>query len=420
MKVLLLADNFLPSLGGVERHAYTLSLYLRKQSCEVDVLTSPSANKKADARFDNAFERLNGIKISRTLSRQISLPLMGSFQYLTESENVAKNIKLYGDNYDIIHYHGTHQLFLRFIKNKTPIITSVHGIFPACIWQSSVPCIKMSVANCALCDIRQNLFHATILPVMMPYYSIYYSYIKKSLQNLAKVICVSDYVRTYIQRKIPDFQNLVTIHNFVDFEGEIEPELESASGSDIRSCLNLPSNSIIISYFGRLSEDKGVDLLLSAFNILRSEIGDNVYLLIGGAGPQRALLEQKAKSNKNVIFLGILSRSLQISTMAQSNIFVHPARYPDACPTSILEAMAIGLPIVATNLGGIPELVVEGKGGYLVNSGDSVNLAKRILNIVSDENISFRMGTFNRRWSRNFDISYLGPKIVNLYQKIIN
>jgi len=411
----MLTDNFLPSLGGVERHIYTLARYMSKLSHEVHVVTSPSQNPNLDFQLDGDIERSHKIKVLRALPKATPLPIYNTVKYLLYCRKVVKYINRHANNYDVIHYHGTHQLFLRIAKSKRPIITSVHGIFPACVLQSPKPCEKRSVASCAICDISQKPEHIPVLPIMIPYYFSYYKLMKESLNYVNKVVCVSEYVRKYIKNAL-NLNNLIMIYNFIDFEEEIKPELTSITDFDVRNHLGLPSNARIITYFGNLSFYKGVDLLIKAFKELHKNVSNDIYLVIGGDGPQRIELENMARDIGNVVFTGFIPRKIQLAIMAQSDLFVHPARYPDACPTAILEAMALGLPIVATRLGGIPELVIDGKGGYLVNPNSPTDLATKISTILSSETFRHQANAFNLKWSHRFDIAHLGPKIIKLYE----
>lgn len=415
MKILILTDRFLPSLGGVERHTCTLARYMSKLSHEVHIVTSPSQNPHMDFHLDRNLKKLGEIEVFRVLPREARLPLYSTANKVLACHNIVKYINKHGNRYDIIHYHGTHQLLLRLVKSKTPVITSVHGIFPACVLQSSKPCDKRSIANCAICDMSQNSRQIFVLPIMILYYFSYYRLMEESLNSVNKVICVSEYVRKYIKRFLK-LDNLITIYNFIDFEGEITPELTSSADFNIRNHLNLPSDAKVITYFGSLSFSKGVDLLIEAFRRLRKKVGNNVYLLIGGHGPQRKQLENMARRIGNVVFTGFIPRKIQLAMMEQSDVFVHPARYPDACPTTILEAMALGLPVVGIKLGGIPELIVNGKGGYIVNPNSPASLATRISTILNNETFRSRMKAFNLKWSHRFDITHLAPKIIELYE----
>ena len=108
---------------------------------------------------------------------------------------------------------------------------------------------------------------------------------------------------------------------------------------------------------------------------------------------------------------------IRFAVLKKSDIFIHPARNPEACPTSILEAMALGLPVIGTTLGSIPELVINGKGGYLVRPDSPTDLAAKIISTLYDETFKSQARAFNLRWSREFDITRIGPKIIDLYKK---
>jgi len=243
---------------------------------------------------------------------------------------------------------------------------------------------------------------------------------RESLRSVNKVICVSEYVKKYIEKHLNlSNSNLVTIHNFIDIE-EINQTLSSMIDFDIRMHLNIANDAKIITYFGRLSFEKGVDLLVKAFAKIHEKVGGNVYLLIGGHGPQKAQLESMTKTIRNIIFTGYVPRKIQLAIMAQSNVFVHPARYPDACPTTILEAMALGLPIIASKVGGIPELVAEGKSGILINPNNVHELSDAMLELLSSNEERIRdISLFNKRVAHRFDIEYIGDKIVQIYKKAL-
>lgn len=406
----------MPSIGGVQRHTYTLARYLSRSSHEVHVVTTPLGPPSLEAEFDRNLRRLYDIEVSRKLPNRTYLPFFSAAQDIMDCLNVAKYTSKHMDNYELIHYHGARQLFFTFVQGKTPLITSIHGTFPACTMQSSKECEKRSAASCAICHIRQWPELAVSVPVMIPYYYSYHRLMEKSLKRFNKVVCVSEYVKKYIKRYL-NLENLVTVYNFIDYEAEIRPQLTSLKDFDARNHMNLPPDAKIVTYFGRLSPEKGVNILLEAFRIIRKEFKSKVYLVIGGDGPQRVQLENKAREIGNVVFTGFVSRRIQIGILSQSDIFVHPATYPEAFGIAILEAMAVGLPVVATRVGGIPEFAIDGKGGYLANPNSPFDLATKISSILNDETFMSQARAYNLRLSREFDITHIGPKIVELYEK---
>ena len=101
-----------------------------------------------------------------------------------------------------------------------------------------------------------------------------------------------------------------------------------------------------------------------------------------------------------------------------ADLYTHPAR-ADNCPTTVLEALARGTPVVASAVGGIPEQVVEGRTGYLVPVGDARALAGRVLDLLEDEGRRLRMG-----WeaaedaARRFGLERMVGEYLNYYQII--
>jgi len=418
LRILILTDRFLPAQGGVERHTYTLARYLSTLSHEVHVVTSPSPRPELDSLLDSDLKKKHGIEISRRLPKATSLSFYSTANYVYNCRIVLKYINEHSQNYDIVHYHGTRQLLLRLVRSETPTVTSVHGIFPACLLQSPKPCQNRSIAKCAICDMSQEPEHAPLLPIAIPYYFFYYKLMKASLSYIDRVICVSEHVRKCMKEYL-NLDNLVTIHNFIDSAEVIAQEPTSSAPFDVREHFDLPSDSKIVAYFGALSFNKGVDLLIEAFKRLREKVGNNVYLVIGGDGHQKMQLGIMAKQAGNIIFTGFLPRKAQLAAMKQSDVFVHLPRYPDACPTTILEAMTLGVPVIASRVGGIPELIIDGKGGYVVTPSDAQDASEAIFRLLSNADLRRQFSLFNKKRSSVFDIKHVGPRITQLYQGVL-
>lgn len=406
MKILLLSDSILrPS--GVGRHVCTLAKFLVKNGFEVSILT-----EKTGRHFV-----MDGVNVLESLRVRSDGSLYGLYNYTYENLHIRKIIEQNGDAFDIIHYHGLRHLHMHSIKNETPILTTLHNFFPACIMHTHIHerCEKPSSIRCSICYMRKKPRHSIVAPLIVPYCHFFYKSMKKSLAKMRKVICVSEYIKRALRQSF-SLKNIVTIYNFIDSEELLKSDW--LSDFNLKRFLKIPESSRIIVYFGRLSPEKGVDTLINAFKIVQNSLGSNDYLLIGGEGSEKQLLENLSKSVNNVIFTGWLSRERQLSTLVQSDIFVHPSSYPDACPTAILEAMALGLPVVATNTGGIPELVVNGKSGYLVKPRSICELAEKIIKILENEDFRVRARKSNVAWSHKFDIKTIGPKIVKIYESI--
>ena len=103
---------------------------------------------------------------------------------------------------------------------------------------------------------------------------------------------------------------------------------------------------------------------------------DNIKLYITGDGALKNLVLEHASKNANIVYKGFVSRSDQLNIINNCDVMVAPSVYPDACPTSIIEGMSLGKPIISTYAGGIPELVDEGLTGYLTNPGSVSELTE--------------------------------------------
>jgi glycosyltransferase involved in cell wall biosynthesis len=140
---------------------------------------------------------------------------------------------------------------------------------------------------------------------------------------------------------------------------------------------------------------KDLETLLRAFKVVQGEIKSAV-LLIAGDGPVREkmmVLAQSLGISEAVIFLGwrhdlpILYRTMDIFLLSSRN---------EGTPVSVIEAMAAGLPVVATNVGGVPDLVNPGNSGLLVPAGDPVAMADAVFRLAGDTHTRTAMGTEGR------------------------
>ncbi len=149
----------------------------------------------------------------------------------------------------------------------------------------------------------------------------------------------------------------------------------------------------------RLISKKGVATSLRAFAIFKKEFPQAEFF-VAGKGPLQPELEMLAAGlgvSKDVHFVGFLSQSKLLGLYLSSHLFVHPSEMPpdenqEGIPNSILEAMATGLPIVATRHGGIPEAIEHGRDGFLVAEEDHIGLAHSMQEIARSPGLLYEMG----------------------------
>jgi glycosyltransferase involved in cell wall biosynthesis len=179
-----------------------------------------------------------------------------------------------------------------------------------------------------------------------------------------------------------------------------------------------PSLGKRIGFVGRLSEEKCVNVLLDAMLEVSRKIPD-ADLTIVGTGPEEEVLKghcARLDLGGRVSFTGYKSNSFE--ALRDMDLFVLPSR-TEGCPIVILEAMAMGLPVVATNVGGNPELLEDGVTGILVPLGDSRMMADAIIKLISNNELARQMGQNGRKRAfSNFHPSSFTSKLQILYRQL--
>ncbi|MCI0492868.1 MAG: glycosyltransferase, partial [Planctomycetes bacterium] len=189
----------------------------------------------------------------------------------------------------------------------------------------------------------------------------------------------------------------------------------------VRRQLNITPNAPVIAIVAALRPEKNHELFLSMARRVTEQLRDARFLIIGD-GPRRELLEQRAGElgiAQRVLFLG--SRDDVPQLLAASDVFALTS-HNEANPVSILEAMSVGRPVVATNVGSIHEAVDQGRTGYLVPPGDARQLARRVIELLEDPVRSREMGAAARQkvvqcWSIDVMIQGYQRLIESVYAK---
>lgn len=177
-------------------------------------------------------------------------------------------------------------------------------------------------------------------------------------------------------------------------------------------------NSTLL-FLGRLGERKGTFDLIEAMARLVPTYPD-VKLLLGGDGALDAVQARVAGLgiSANVETLGWVRGEDKHVLLARASIYVLPS-YNEGLPVSVLEAMAAGLPVVSTPVGGIPEAVTDGVEGYLVQPGNVEMLADRLGRLLGDAELRRRMGRAARqKVERSFAVERIVPQIDLLYKEL--
>jgi N-acetyl-alpha-D-glucosaminyl L-malate synthase BshA len=178
-----------------------------------------------------------------------------------------------------------------------------------------------------------------------------------------------------------------------------------------------PNNEKVICHVSNFRKVKRIEDVIIAFEGISKEM--DVKLLLVGDGPERARLEQisrNSKFSKNIFFLGSLKSTKEVLNI--SDLFILPSS-KESFGLSALEAMACGVPVIASDSGGIPEVISHGKSGLLNSVGDTYQMTKNALKLLSNDSLleSFKTNAYQQ--AMKFDIEVILPKYESLYKKCI-
>jgi glycosyltransferase involved in cell wall biosynthesis len=210
-----------------------------------------------------------------------------------------------------------------------------------------------------------------------------------ALSKAELVTVVSDHTRRRLLEvlgpTIPD-SRIATV------PGAVDPERFCPTGPVHLAAFRLrrPDAKVVL-FCGRLSRLKGCDRLVDAARDIDAE----VFVL--GDGPERAALMRRARDNHRVHFVGYVREPLLQQFYRRADVQVVPSVSDEAFGLVCVEAMASGTPVVATAVGGIPEIVVDGDCGLLVEPGDAAAIAGAVNHLLASPALRRRMGERARR-----------------------
>jgi glycosyltransferase involved in cell wall biosynthesis len=198
--------------------------------------------------------------------------------------------------------------------------------------------------------------------------------------------------------------------------GVAKPAPQPAS---LRRELGLSEDAIVIGNVGRLEPEKGFDLLVRAFALVANRYPQARLILVGD-GSQRAALEALSHD------LGVADRCLLTGyrhaasgLMGEFDIFASASRN-EGLPLALIEAMSAGRPVVATAVGGVPEVVVDGATGFLVPGGDIALFGEQLGRLIDDADLRNRMGQNGQaRYQALFTVERMVSEIEAIYMDLL-
>ncbi|MBI3949933.1 MAG: glycosyltransferase family 4 protein [Acidobacteria bacterium] len=234
-------------------------------------------------------------------------------------------------------------------------------------------------------------------------------YLRSALRMGDRIIVVSDTLRTALHHVLPE-QDIHFLPNAVSAPAVSMADQRLANGGPVR-----------VLYLGHFLKLKGIYDLVEAIPQIAAAAPEAQFLLCGLHEVKQVHdLCQRRGVLPVVEHLGPVPFEERWAALQKADIFVLPS-YEEGLPVTVLEAMAVGLPVVTTPVGGIPQVVADGVNGFLIQPGDVDSLAARILQLAKDPTLRRRMGQANRlRIAEAFDAGPFLDKLEGHLRSLTN
>lgn len=231
-----------------------------------------------------------------------------------------------------------------------------------------------------------------------------------------KILSVSEDLKLHITNLGINEEKVHVVPNGVD-----TAKFKPTGKAHARDLLNLPQDKNIVLFVGALRKIKGVDYLIEA---AKDFVNTNTDLfMVGRDDGLRKSLEKRAQELKiadHIRFTGPVDHEKIPLWISASDILVLPS-LSEGRPNVVLESLACEVPVVATNVGGIPELMIDGETGYLVPSKDPIEISRKINKLLENKSQRENMGKLGRRSiiQRGLTWEAHAKKTVNIYSELL-
>jgi glycosyltransferase involved in cell wall biosynthesis len=232
-----------------------------------------------------------------------------------------------------------------------------------------------------------------------------WSMIIKKIMRSVNILAVSNFMLDYMLKNNIDKDKITLLYNGVEnLNINIEKKLKW-----------LRSKTIL--FVGRLEKSKGCEILIKAFNSMKSS---NSRLIIIGDGRQKENLKKLAMGNERIVFKDYIKHKKLIKYYDISSVVVVPSIWPESFNLVVVEAFSRGSPVVASNIGALKELIEDGKNGYLFEPGNYIELKNKLEKILCDFSLLTNICYENIKKAANFSWERHSIELEKIYKRLLS
>jgi len=243
-------------------------------------------------------------------------------------------------------------------------------------------------------------YHGEIRPIAeLKLFNKHFSRLRAITFFTHQIICVSKANMKFL-RALNIRKEIIVVYNGINLDNFNDIQIDK----DFRTEMGFSKDDLIVTFIGSLIERKGIDILIRAAQMVVKDVPHAKFVIVGGGKKDKydAMIKD-LNLNQNVYLMGLI-RDYPFHIMQTADLFVS-ASYAESFGLSIAEAELMGMPVVGTQVGGVPEVVVDGQTGYLVPSGNSEALAEKIIILLKDESLRKSFGLAGAKWVKeNFGL----------------
>lgn len=372
-RVAMLIQQYLPHVGGAERQLQQLAPRLHALGFELHVITRRESGLLP-------FEVIDDVPVYR-------MPSIGPKPLAAATFTAASVAQLSRLQPDLVHAHEILRPSAIAVNskriNKHPVVVK----------------LLRGGARGDILKLKRRLF-----------WRPYFANLNRSVDAF---ITISREIDQELESLNVDAEKRVFIPNGVDTALHVPVSEEQKL--KLRAELSLPLHARIVVYAGRLVPEKRVDSLLKIWNDMRAKHSD-AYLLILGEGPEESRLKEMPVNG--VQFTGRVDDAVRY--LQAADIFVLPSS-TEGLSNSMLEAMSCGLAVLATTVGGAPDVIQHNIHGYLIPPEDVDSLQRGLETLLGDGTLRFTLGAAARKRSLSeFSLDSVAERLAALYHRLLD